>query len=241
MTQDAETIYRQFGRLIEAMPEFKESGSLSPDQHKWLGLAGALVNQAGDISDRVGWNIGVSKLQTASRMWGLEELRVILYRLMAMAELAAPPSAQGAFIPVGDAFDAFASLAKILGTATNDVLIVDPYMDETVLTEFSGSLSEQVSLRLMSDLASYKVTLNPAAIKWGQQYGATRPLQVRLSQPKTLHDRAIFIDHKIAWTLTQSLKDFAKRSPAEIVRADDTAGLKIAAYEELWTFAQVVV
>ena len=73
------------------------------------------------------------------------------------------------------------------------------------------------------------------------QYGAARPLQVRLAPPKALHDRAIFTDQTTAWTLTQSLKDFAKRSPAEIVRADDIAALKIAAYEAIWANAQIVV
>jgi hypothetical protein len=56
-----------------------------------------------------------------------------------------------------------------------------------------------------------------------------------------LHDRAIFIDSTNAWLLTQSLKDFAKRSPAEIVRANDTATLKIAAYEAIWDGAVIVV
>ncbi len=63
----------------------------------------------------------------------------------------------------------------------------------------------------------------------------------RLAPPKTLHDRAIFIDQAEAWILTQSLKDFAKRSPAEIVRANDTASMKIAAYEAVWVTAQVLV
>jgi len=44
-----------------------------------------------------------------------------------------------------------------------------------------------------------------------------------------------------AWILTQSLKDFAKRAPAEIVRADDTAALKIDAYEAIWASAVVVL
>jgi hypothetical protein len=51
----------------------------------------------------------------------------------------------------------------------------------------------------------------------------------------------IIVDATVAYTLTQSLKDFAKRAPAEIVRADDTASLKIAAYEDIWSSAEVVV
>jgi hypothetical protein len=56
-----------------------------------------------------------------------------------------------------------------------------------------------------------------------------------------LHDRVILIDGTAAWTLTQSIKDFAKRSPAEIVRAEDTASLKIAAYEDIWKNSSVIV
>jgi fructose-specific component phosphotransferase system IIB-like protein len=44
-----------------------------------------------------------------------------------------------------------------------------------------------------------------------------------------------------AYTLTQSLNAFAKRSPAEIIKADDTANLKIAAYEDIWGNSTVLV
>jgi hypothetical protein len=68
-----------------------------------------------------------------------------------------------------------------------------------------------------------------------------QPLEVRFAPARTLHDRAFLVDGERAWTVTQSLKDLAKRSPAEIVRADDTAALKIAAYEQIWSSAKVVV
>ena len=167
---------------------------------------------------------------------------LVLYKALASAELKAPASAQGAFIPAGNRFDAFAALTKVLQTATIDALIVDPYMDETVLTDFAGAVPGSVTLRLLADQASVKPSLEPAGKMWVAQHGTTRPLGVRLAAPKTLHDRAIFIDRTTAWILTQSLKDFAKRSPAEIVRADDTASLKIsAAYEAAWSAATVVV
>src|SRR5205814_5682968 len=106
------------------------------------------------------------------------------------------------FIPAGNSFDAFAALSKVLQTAAQDVLMVDPYMDETALTEFGGAVAQNVRLRLMADEKDCKPTLQPAAAKWVQQYGATRPLLLRLAPPKSLHDRAIFIDQKVAWTLT---------------------------------------
>ncbi len=240
MTVDPETLYRQLGRLIETMPDLNPY-PLSPDAQQWLGRADALMNQSGDVSDSLDWRVAMHTLNTASRTNRIEDLKGLLYRVLASAELKAPAGVRGSFIPAGNSFDAFTALSKVLQTATKDVLIVDPYMDETALMDFGGAVPENVGLRLMADSASYKPTLQPAAVKWVQQYGIKRPLQVRLAPQKTLHDRAIFIDAATAWTLTQSLKDFAKRSPAEIVRADDTAALKIAAYESTWLTAQVII
>ena len=86
----------------------------------------------------------------------------------------------------------------------------------------------------MADTADHKATLKPAAEKWISQYGDRRPLSVRLAPAKSIHDRAIFIDQRGAWTITQSLKDLAKRAPAEIIRADSIAALKVEAYEQIW-------
>ena len=130
---------------------------------------------------------------------------------------------------------------ELLQTANSDVLIVDPYMDETALTEFGAAVPAGVLLRLLADQNTHKPTLQSAATRWASQHGVNRPIQVRLAAHRTLHGRAIFIDQTTAWTLTQSLKDFAKRSPAEIVRADDIAALKIAAYEVIWAGAVIVI
>jgi hypothetical protein len=171
----------------------------------------------------------------------VEEITQILYRVLAATELRAPARVKGTFIPSGGSFDAFAAVSKILQSATKDVFIVDPYMDETALTEFGTAVLVGVPMRLLADQKAYKPSLAPAAQKWNAQYASKRPLAVRLAPAGALHDRAIFIDRKTAWALTQSLKDFAKRSPGEIIRADDTAALKIAAYEGTWQTAAVVV
>src|ERR1044071_2583035 len=130
-----------------------------------------------------------------------------LFGALALAELKAPPSAQGAFIPARNSFDAFAAINKILQSATSDVLVVDPYLDETILTEFGGSIPDGVSLRLLSDQATVKPSLAPAARAWAGQHAVTHPLEARLSHPKELHDRLLIIDKATAYSLTQSFKD----------------------------------
>lgn len=236
---EPEILYRQIGRLIEVAPPPPPSPELSPELMKWAGQASALINETNDAALRVDANIAISGLRAPNRKDHFQALMIALYRALAIAELAAPPSVQGTFIPVGNSFDAFAAISKILGSAKRDVLIVDPYMDESVLTDFAGTVPENIGLRLLTDQATVKPSLAPAVLRWQTQH-LTRPLEARLASPKALHDRAIFVDGAQAWTVTQSLKDLAKRSPAEIVRADDTAALKISAYEAIWSGATMV-
>lgn len=248
MTTGSETLYRQLGRLIETMPDLTQS-PIPQNVHLWVARAFALVKEVGNLADPALFTVtantlgesGRSDFEYHRRINAAHEITAIVYRAFAVAETKAPAGATGAFIPVGNSFDVFAALSKLFQSASKDVLIVDPYMDETILTEFGIAIPEGVTLRLLSDQSSYKPTLEPAAKKWVAQHGSLRPLTARIAPAKTLHDRAIFVDQKTAWTLTQSLKDFAKRSPGEIVRADDTAILKISAYESIWQSASVIV
>jgi uncharacterized protein YodC (DUF2158 family) len=236
---NAENLYRRIGRLIENAPLPPESAALSPELMKWVGQADALVHETNDLSLQVDIRIAADRLQRPDRRDAHQKIMMILYKALGAAELRSPPSVQGAFIPVGNPFDAYAALAKLLGSATKGVLIVDPYLDDTFLTEFATSVSEHVFLRLLADGASVKPNLSPAAKRWIAQY-PMRPLEVRLAPARALHDRAIFVDDLQVWTVTQSFKVFAKRSPAEIIRADDTGALKIAAYEAIWTSSAAI-
>jgi hypothetical protein len=77
--------------------------------------------------------------------------------------------------------------------------------------------------------------------RWIQQFGTIRPIEVRLSPPRTLHDRLIFADGTVVWSLTQSLKGFAGRSPALAQRLDpDPAKMKVDFYEGVWISATPV-
>lgn len=240
MGLNPEVYYRQLGRHIETWPLIL-SPELSAEQHQWLGRADALIALSGDVRDTVDWRFATSRLNTANWHNALEDLKRIMYRVLASAELNVPVAVAGAFIPVGSTFDAYAAISKLLQTASKDVLVVDPYMDDTVLTQFGGLVEEGVSLRLLTSKSSQSISLVPASKSWTGQHGAKRPLSVRLATSSALHDRAIFIDDKTAWTITQSLRDIAKRSPAEIVRVDDIAAMKIEAYKTIWDSSEVVI
>jgi hypothetical protein len=159
---------------------------------------------------------------------------MIVYRALAKAELKAPAPMQGAFIAARNTFDAFAIVRKVLSAATADVLIVDRYMDEVTLIDFTLLAPDGIPIRLLADGQGRRATLKPAVRRWQTTY-QTRPLEARLSPPRTLHDRLILVDRNVVRGLSQSFNAFASRAHASISRFDgDTAAIKRGAYESLW-------
>jgi hypothetical protein len=197
--------------------------------------------EVGDVVDIDLFKAAVSSLTNNRLRWGAQkDIPLIVYRALGVAEMRAPIAVRGAFIPAGNAFDAFAAVGKILAVAARDIMIVDPYMDEKALTDFAPLAGEGIGICLLADETHRRPTLIPARQRWATQYGLSRPLDVRLAPKGALHDRLIIVDHAQAWILTQSLNAFAARSPASIVRVDqEAATLKIAAYTAIWNSAVV--
>jgi hypothetical protein len=146
MTIDPQSLYVQLGRLIEGMPDFhNEPRPFPADSHQWLGRAHALVSATGNGDDANSLKAAIPSLNTTvGRSHAIQIITSILYRALAAAELSAPAAAKGSFIPAGNAFDALAAFAKILGTSTKDLLLIDPYMDEKALTDFAPLAPESV-------------------------------------------------------------------------------------------------
>ena len=231
-----EQLYLQLGSLVAEMPDLA-SGPITPEMNLWLGRAAALVEATGDIVGSVTMKNSAQWLASANRDLNAQMIAAVVFAALAKAELAAPAAVQGTFIAAGHAFDAFAAVSKVLGTATTDLLMIDPYADEKVLTRYAVSAPEQASVRILADEAYYYPALKPAAEDWVKQFPA-RPLSVRLAEKKTLHDRAILVDGSTAWALGQSFKDLVVRSHTTLVRQDpETAALMIAAFETMWNAA----
>lgn len=244
---EPESLYRELGQLVAEAPDLTGPGPISAAVHRWLGRVAAVLSDATDsrdtlaVMDRIQFNTAADGLSSElMRASYAHSIIAILHRALARAERKAPASAQGAFIPVGAAFDVFQVIGKVLSAAANNALIVDAYMVPNVLIDFAPLAPEKVVVRLLTDSFYTKPeTLRPAASRWKQQHVATRPLEIRLTAPRLLHDRLIVIDGTLVWSLTQSIKDFASRSPASVLRVDgDIAAHKIHAYGQLWDSAQ---
>lgn len=240
---DPESLYVQLCNLVAEFPVLGGGGQITPEINLWLGRAAYLVGETGDTIDLAGFKVATNGLNSVLRESNAQHISAVVFRALARAEANAPTTARGAFIAVGAAFDAFQALGKLLSSAKQDVLIVDPYMDSKILMDFAASAPEGVKLRLLADAHSTKqISLEPAANRWIQQFGDSRPLEARLSAPRSLHDRLIMIDGASVWTLTQSLKDFATRSPASVLSVPaDIAQMKAAFYGDVWANATRIV
>ncbi len=242
---DPQALYVQLGRLVESAPDNLTATPMPIETTKWLARAYALTGLV-STSDAKAIKLAMDELVSSSpsaksKYDYANSVVQALYRVLAIAELSAPAAVQGAFIPAGNAFDAFAALGKVFSQSTGRLLIVDPYLDEKVLTDFALQAPERVAIQLLADQQSVKASLKPAVARWLAQYGATRPIEAKLSAPRALHDRLIIVDSRDTWDLTQSLNAFAARSPATIVRSGpEQAALKIPYYEGIWASAAAI-
>jgi len=236
MPINPESLYLQLGQLVSEMPELGGRNALTQSDYMWIARVTELVRAGGDEWDFGHLRIASDGLTGPLRDLNAQQIKSIAYRTLANAEANAPIAAKGMFVGVGASFDALKAVGQVMSQAIADVLVIDAYMDSKVLTDFAPLVREGVSIRLLTDSFYTKLeALNPAVTRWTQQYGAVRPIAVRLTAPRALHDRLIIADGRLVWSLTQSLKDFAGRSPALVQRVDDDISKKkIEFYEQLW-------
>lgn len=240
-----EALYAQFGQLITDMPDLRNHEWNTPAGQRWLGRAIALVEENGNTVDAIAFKVTAQGLTASTYSLGhdaaVQKITSILYHALAVAELRAPAIAQNGFIPVGEPFTALAAVAGVISGAVDSILFIDPYADSNLLTDFAVQAPEQIAIKILTDSQDLKPGLPPAVRTWERQYGTRRPINARLSSPRSLHDRLIIVDSRTVWSLGQSFNALAIRSPTALVRLnEETALLKVQAYELIWSTASLL-
>jgi hypothetical protein len=103
----------------------------------------------------------------------------------------------------GQIFDAYKFLSDIVRSAEKSIVLVDNYIDDTVLTLFSKRnknvqvviYTREISKQLLLDLNKYNAQYPPIEVK-----------EFKLS-----HDRFLIIDNKDVYHIGASLKDLGKK------------------------------
>ncbi|WP_374275860.1 hypothetical protein [Brevundimonas sp.] len=155
-----QALHHQLGALLAAAPDlvgYDEQYNLPIATTQWLATACALVREAdpvgldaAKIDTAVERLVGTYALEDASR-----QILLIIHRMHARLELALPAESRGAFISAGGHFDGYSVIAKLLGSAKSDEMMIDPYLDAGVIIDFAGLLPEGVTFRLLTDSESY--------------------------------------------------------------------------------------
>ena len=102
----------------------------------------------------------------------------------------------------GQIYDAYAFTNDLLKSAKKDIVLVDNYIDDTVLTLFSKY--EKLHFTIVSKSINKKSKLDIS--KYNQQYS-----NLTIKTSNNFHDRFLLIDNKESYHLGASLKDLGKK------------------------------
>ena len=109
---------------------------------------------------------------------------------------------QGIFFD-GQVFDAYQFVSDLIRTAGKSIILIDNYIDDTVLTLFSKR-KKGVSLNILTRTVSKQMELDVR--KYNEQFPKTEVKEFANS-----HDRFLIIDESTVYHLGASLKDLGKK------------------------------
>lgn len=226
---------------IRDAPKLTYNVALSEQDLRWLGRAEALLEASQSLTDLTAFRLARRHLNTYAH--SRDALVGALINAFYRVELQAPIDSRGSFIPAGDTWNGYAALVRLLERDCDDLLLVDPYLNATLFTDFAPHAAARKAVRCLTTKRSENDPgLVAAAQKWAtDKIGQKTPVEVRYAAAGALHDRLIIFDGAEAWLVTQSLKDIAKRSPASVSRAEaEISALKAEHYNALWNGAAPV-
>ena len=224
----------QLRSLIERAPDLEQYSPTSRDHMVWLAQGHALVSRWNTL-EAISFQSSSDFLSmSATRQMNIGKIFGILHRAIADLELQVPSEMEVNF-GAGDVYDFFKALNKVIASAEQSLLIVDPYLDETVFDHYLNSRHEDVHVRLLVNKKAEQ--LLPASQKYNAQFGDV----VEIRKSKVLHDRVIFVDGYVCWLIGQSVKDAAKAKPTYLVQLPpDVVPAKLENYEEIWSNANAL-
>jgi len=111
-------------------------------------------------------------------------------------------STQGVFYD-GQIFDAHVFIAKLIRKAKKSIILLDNYIDDTVLEQLSKS-NNKVKKYILTKNISNRLKLDVR--KYNEQYG-----NIKLIQFDRAHDRFMILDENQFYHIGASLKDLGKK------------------------------
>jgi hypothetical protein len=228
-------LHQLLDELFGSMPEFKEGVPVGEADHLWLGHATALIDLQADIQDKDEFRKAARSLSGLEHDRHVQTIRNIVSIALKKSELALPIRSEVNFIPKGGVFQAFSRFNQVIRNAKKDVMIVDPYANHVILTDFASQIANNITIRILTKSSKNKYLLIKALSRWIIEHGNTKPIQIKIAKREYLHDRFLVVDRINAWQLGQSFANIAQKTHTNFARIDhDAAAKNISELESLW-------
>ena len=130
-----------------------------------------------------------------------EQIRELQNKVDFFVRTSLPPK-EGIFAD-GQIYDAYEFVERLIKSAKKTILLIDNYVDESVLTMMSEK-GNGVQVDIYTKDLSKALTL--AESKFNSQYGG-----LKLHQANSIHDRFVIIDDSTIYLIGASLKDAGKK------------------------------
>lgn len=224
-----EQLLMEFEDLLRNTPPQQTITEQTPENFSWLGRAAAAL-EAWDMIKGSMAKIDINNIQSSNLRMHSEGYRKTLTIVhQAIHELRMKTTGPlSVAVGTGGVFNYFDEIRKILESANQDVLFVDPYLDAEFVARYLPNIKDGVTIRLLGR-AKLK-TLIPAVEAYSQQ--SEHKVEVRSAQG--FHDRYVFIDVGNCYQSGASFKDGAKKSPTTLTQITDAFSAMQATYEDLW-------
>jgi len=147
-----------------------------------------------------GYVINSDKI-THARFKELENSVSILQNQMKLLENKTIKPSQGIFYD-GEIFDAYKFVSDLVKSAKKEIILIDNYIDETVLTLFGKNQNIKVTIYTQTITKQLKLDLE----KYNAQYNS-----ITIKTFKNSHDRFLVIDKIEVYHIGASLKDLGKK------------------------------
>lgn len=115
---------------------------------------------------------------------------------------SALPPREGIFVD-GQIYDAFELIERLIKSAKKSIILIDNYVDESVLTMLS---EKEKNVKVNISTKKITKTLQLAEKNFNVQYGG-----LAMQTTQIFHDRFLIIDDKTIYLIGASLKDAGKR------------------------------
>ncbi|WAC49256.1 hypothetical protein OVA03_04935 [Asticcacaulis sp. SL142] len=227
---DKNTLYSEFDRLLLSAPQL--DGLDSDTGREWLANASSLI-KLWDKIEAISVSLPIQNLLIKPHGMRLDgqydQVKHALRKGKKELQLQTL-GPKSSLIEAGNTYTYFENIRKIISSATEEIMFIDPYLDADFVEKYIPQVRDNVFIKLFT--SDKKIAnLLPAVKLYKQQ----TLINVELRTYNALHDRWVITDKSECFQSGASIKDGAKNSSTVITQITDTSDILISHYYTLWS------